>query len=814
MKRLLLALAVLLCCASQGTAQTVTFLESGSDATFGTHFYSFAGGSTPPATDNTQSVTGPRSIKLTGAAVPNQSRAIVSNVVADAGTRVSFYWRASNVTTAATAGDFYINTAFHLSTTVGGVLTVNNNGGNTKDGTTVLSTNTWYRISIAWVITSQVNFTIKVFLNGTPEITVTQADYSLGATSETGAEWCNRIAGATSFIDDVYIDNGSTLDDPGAIHVTAKLPAATNTNSFDTTIGSATNRYDYVNERGLSESKGLEESANHSQVAESFGLQAAASGDVDISSGQTLIGRTAWVWAKKGTATGATPALLSSATNNSVGTAGTTLAVSLSASAGDLVVCTFADQVGGSAPTIADGNTNSYTALNTSTNTVRKTSWFSRVTGNPSTITVTFGSSSSARALACGRFSEIQASPLDTNPTDANDSTSPYDAPLSGTLATSNELVVGTFGLAGPSSDTIAAGGSEGGVITAATNGGDQQAGSCTNQNKASGTSLTCSGIGGAANDLVVVVFADQVGGSAPTIADSSAGTNTYSTLTGGTNTVRCTAWYSRLATAPGTITISFGSSSASRAVAAYRWTGAPASSLDKNPAMVNDTTSPYAGPSSTGLTQANEFVAGYGCLAGTDQTLTASTDTTSVVTLGSSGGNAATNSQAYVTSKLVSAATAVAPTVTAGTNRTGIVGTSTFKRSGNALTTDVVTALSYRIVAATTSIQPEITDTTANRTGATGTASFKGTTIVNATPQLTSNGSDTALTLSTSSALYTVTTTSASYPSNVAGIGMKSGAPEETYFYEGGVLIAYKAAPVVSSCVPTMTLLGVSGCQ
>jgi hypothetical protein len=79
-------------------------------------------------------------------------------------------------------------------------------------------------------------------------------------------------------------------------------------------------------------------------------------------------------------------------------------------------------------------------------------------------------------------------------------------------------------------------------------------------------------------------------------------------------------------------------------------------------------------------------------------------------------------------------------------------------------------------------------------------------------TAGIVDDGSVSAITLTTSSALYTVRTLSASYPSNAAGIGMRStGTVNDTFFYEGGTLIAY-LQPVVT-CVPSLTLLGVGRC-
>jgi hypothetical protein len=80
--------------------------------------------------------------------------------------------------------------------------------------------------------------------------------------------------------------------------------------------------------------------------------------------------------------------------------------------------------------------------------------------------------------------------------------------------------------------------------------------------------------------------------------------------------------------------------------------------------------------------------------------------------------------------------------------------------------------------------------------------------------PDLMDNGSETAITLSATSALYTLLTDSASYPSNAAGIGLRStGTAADTFLYECGTVIAY--IPTVSNPVTatpgagTLTLTG-----
>lgn len=107
--------------------------------------------------------------------------------------------------------------------------------------------------------------------------------------------------GAALFnFDDIYVDDGNTLDDSGDIHVMAKLPNADNTHQFTTNIGAnpgAGSYYTNVNERPLSTTNGWQtSSANQS---ENYGIQDAATGDVDISTA-TMIADAAWVYANSG----------------------------------------------------------------------------------------------------------------------------------------------------------------------------------------------------------------------------------------------------------------------------------------------------------------------------------------------------------------------------------------------------------------------------------------------------------------------------------------------------------------------------------
>lgn len=73
------------------------------------------------------------------------------------------------------------------------------------------------------------------------------------------------------------------------------MPNTVNNNTFDTTGGT-----EAVNERAISETNYKQDATSNSPGAtQDYTLQTASGGDVDIS-GNTLVARNAWVWAKRG----------------------------------------------------------------------------------------------------------------------------------------------------------------------------------------------------------------------------------------------------------------------------------------------------------------------------------------------------------------------------------------------------------------------------------------------------------------------------------------------------------------------------------
>jgi hypothetical protein len=415
-------------------------------------------------------VTGSRALQMS---LPNSAGAayVTVSYVADAGRRISFYFRFSALP-AVTARILNIlpETSIELSTT--GKLSIHSNA-TTTNGLTTLSANTWYRITFSYKVTSTAVNDFRVFLDNAASAEVSQTNVTLISTGSVdlllGDDQFVTI-NSNFFYDNIYIDDGTTLDNPSTngLFVTRKAPSASGTNNaFDTAIGSATNRWDYVSELPISTGKGWKQ-AGSSQVIEAYGIQGGSQGDVDIT-GATIIGWKAWL---SGAGQDATTGVPQATATNSAKATGTTLALgAVTVAVGDVVVVLFGDQVVGTAPTIADNLGNTWTPLTgPNTNTARISKWYSAITvAGSMTATVTFQSSAGARAGALGVWDSSFIGILDKNIANANDSTSPYDCPLSGTLAQANEIVLGFCARA--SNAALVAGASETGIIEAHSSG-------------------------------------------------------------------------------------------------------------------------------------------------------------------------------------------------------------------------------------------------------------------------------------------------------------------------------------------------------
>jgi hypothetical protein len=287
----------------------VTFLEPGGDATFNVDtttnggFWTTKNGTPIIATDF---VHGGhiKSIQF----VPNANNNLVTatGTLADAGSRVSFYFYISalpNAThTIVALVDSSVLSVVKLRLTSAGVLQLTDSANLSlgSDGAT-LSTGVWYRISIACTVASTTVNEFRVFVDSVSSISVTNATLTRVDLSrfQIGSIGSNLTSDYRS--SDHYIDNSSSLTDTGDIWVTAKRPNANGTtNGFTTQIGVSGSRYGsghspQVNERALSTTNGWAMVGAGAAVTEQYNIESAATGDIDIST-YTIVGSVGWVY--------------------------------------------------------------------------------------------------------------------------------------------------------------------------------------------------------------------------------------------------------------------------------------------------------------------------------------------------------------------------------------------------------------------------------------------------------------------------------------------------------------------------------------
>jgi hypothetical protein len=302
---------------------TVTFLEPGSDHTQDLSSWPAANltqaGASTLASASDQAHTGLRSIKAVTTAGGNATTASPDGILANAGSRVSLWARFSTVSPgtrtiiceAATAG--YGSTVFAIGIDSTGVLVASGLGvGITAVlGTTALAASIWYRLSWAMVLTSPTSWTLKVYLNGALEITTTNAQGTLngggaitastlgvGSDSSSNANFPSTGT-ITMWIDDIYVDNGTDLADPGNISVTAKRAFANGTTNGFSTNGSSSGYGSghsvYVNGNyPLSSDTTTYLSAVATATTEEFNIEGLTVGDVNLT-GATLRGVQGWI---------------------------------------------------------------------------------------------------------------------------------------------------------------------------------------------------------------------------------------------------------------------------------------------------------------------------------------------------------------------------------------------------------------------------------------------------------------------------------------------------------------------------------------
>lgn len=283
------------------------YLEPGGDATFNTGLWPFIAVAPAIATDFVHG-THVKSIRLrpsTADQVGHQG-----SIIADAGGRVSFWIYLAALPAVSPDVPIIFNNSTDATTilgvnlTTGGALQFVDNA-NVQIGTNgaTLATGTWYRICIAWTITSTTVNQLRLFVNGALSITVTN-----GTLSGTGMArfYIGNTATDTALdfrISDFYCDDSTSLADVGNIWVTAKRPNANGTtNGYTTQIGAGGSGYGtghspQVNERPQSDTNGWAITTVASAITEEYNIESVSQGDTNIT-GATIVDYMGWLRSK------------------------------------------------------------------------------------------------------------------------------------------------------------------------------------------------------------------------------------------------------------------------------------------------------------------------------------------------------------------------------------------------------------------------------------------------------------------------------------------------------------------------------------
>lgn len=188
--------------------------------------------------------------------------------------------------------------------TSGGVLRLYDNGTVQlgANGAT-LSTGTWYRISLAYTVTSTTVNQLRLYKDGVQ--TITASNVTLPAATVGGFAIGNSSTdGVLDFrTSDHFADDSSSLTDTGNIWVTAKRPFANGSlNEFTTQVGSGGSGYGsghspQVNERARSDFNGWSIATGGVIKTEEYAIEGRQAGDINISISQ-IVDIMGWVQAK------------------------------------------------------------------------------------------------------------------------------------------------------------------------------------------------------------------------------------------------------------------------------------------------------------------------------------------------------------------------------------------------------------------------------------------------------------------------------------------------------------------------------------
>jgi hypothetical protein len=309
MKKILIILPILVAIFfPRSTFAATTFLEPGGDATFNVTATS-SGGLWSTVTNTPTVVTDivhGRHIKSIESHSTGGFGVTPAGVVSDAGGRISFYFYIKTLpnATASIARILESNAAtavVSLRITSGGVLQIWN-ATTAQIGTNgaTLSAGQWYRISLAYTITSVSVNRFEIFVDGGSSISVTNATLSNDPSSSFSFGNTSGNATADYRYSDFYVDNSSSLTDPGNIWVVAKRPFANGTtNGFTTRVGAGGSGYGsghapQVNERPISATNGWSMVGAGAAVTEEYNVEGKSVGDINIADGK-VVDWEAWV---------------------------------------------------------------------------------------------------------------------------------------------------------------------------------------------------------------------------------------------------------------------------------------------------------------------------------------------------------------------------------------------------------------------------------------------------------------------------------------------------------------------------------------
>jgi hypothetical protein len=178
-----------------------------------------------------------------------------------------------------------------------GVLRLVGNSTTLATGSTVLSVNTEYRLTLCWTIASTSVNESRIYIDdaASPECTASNATLPAASSDRFRCGWTQTNVGGSNKLINVaqfYMDDGSTLDNTGDVRVTAKLPAAAHTQDVAwTTFGTGA-----INERPINQANRRILTGAGDTGLELYHVQARSVGDVDLT-GATVVGFYGWVQA-------------------------------------------------------------------------------------------------------------------------------------------------------------------------------------------------------------------------------------------------------------------------------------------------------------------------------------------------------------------------------------------------------------------------------------------------------------------------------------------------------------------------------------